>query len=158
MKLSQGVEWGLHCATLLALAPAGRAVRRDGLAGHYGLPDTYLAKHLQAMSRAGVLQAVTGPRGGYRLCRDPRQITVLEVVEAVDGRSAPFVCQEIRRQGTGAPAAEDCDKPCAISTVMAQATDAWRASLKAVTIADLVERLPPKVRERDQALIAAAAS
>jgi Rrf2 family protein len=158
MKLSQGVEWGLHCATLLALAPAGRAVRRDGLAGHYGLPDTYLAKHLQAMSRAGVLQAVTGPRGGYRLCRDPRQITVLEVVEAVDGRTAPFICQEVRQQGSAALAPEECDKPCAINTVMAQAANAWRASLKAVTIADLVERLPPNVRERDQALVSAVAS
>lgn len=158
MKLSQGIEWGVHCATLLALAPAGKAIRRDGLAGHYGLPETYLAKHLQAMARAGVLHAVTGPKGGYRLNRPAGQITVLDVVEAIEGTAAPFVCQEIRQRGTGALAPEQCTKPCAINALMSEADNAWRASLRAVTIADLVDRLPPRIRERNEATAADAAS
>ncbi|KUL45970.1 Rrf2 family transcriptional regulator [Streptomyces sp. NRRL F-4489] len=157
MKLSQGVEWGVHCATLLALAPAGRSVRKEGLAGHYGLPETYLGKHLQAMARAGILQAVTGPKGGYRLARSAEEITVLDVVEAVEGAQSPFVCQEIRQRGSGALAPEQCRRPCAVHAVMARADEAWRASLRAVTLADLVDRLPPGIRERNTELAAQAA-
>lgn len=158
MKLSQGVEWGLHCAALLALAPPGTTVRREGLAEHYALPVTYLAKHLQAMARAGVLHAVTGPKGGYRLARPPEDITVLDVVEAIEGSSSPFLCQEIRRRGLGAVPPEACTRPCAIDAVMTQADRAWRSSLRAVTIADLLDRYPPGQRERNAELIAKVAS
>ena len=153
MKLSQGVEWALHCATLLGSAPPGASVRRDTLAGHYGLPETVLAKHLQAMARAGLLHAVTGPKGGYRLARPATTITVLDIVEAIEGPAAPFICQEIRQRGTGALPPEQCRNPCAINAVMTDADQAWRASLKTVTVADLLNRLPPGVRERNQTLL-----
>jgi Rrf2 family protein len=153
VKLSQGVEWGLHCATLLALAPADATVRRERLAGHYALPEAYLAKHLQAMARAGLLRATPGPKGGYRLCRPPESITVLDIVEAVEGTARPFLCQEIRQRGTGAIRPEDCTVPCAVSDVMDAADDAWRASLRGVTIADLVRRMRPAVRKRNEALL-----
>ena len=153
MKLSQGVEWGLHCASLLALAPAGETVRRERLAGHYALPEAYLAKHLQAMARAGLLHTTSGPRGGYRLGRAPGEITVLDVVEAVDGPARPFLCQEIRQRGAGAIAPEQCTVPCAIDAVMRDAHEAWRASLREVTIADLIARMRPFVRRRNEALL-----
>ncbi|GAA4216109.1 RrF2 family transcriptional regulator [Actinocatenispora rupis] len=153
MKISQGVEWGLHCATLLALAPPDRVVRRDRLAAHYGLPEAYLAKHLQAMARAGVLHAVPGPRGGYRLGREAARITVLDVVEAVEGSTPPFLCQEIRQRGTGALPPDQCRRPCAIHATMTAADQAWRASLRTVTIADLVARLPAGVRERNEKIV-----
>jgi Rrf2 family protein len=153
VKLSQGVEWGLHCASLLALAPAGATVRREQLAGHYALPEAYLAKHLQAMARAGLLRATPGPKGGYRLCRPPESITVLDVVEAVEGRARPFLCQEIRQRGAAAIPPEECTVPCAINTVMDDADDAWRASLRGVTIADLLTRMRPEVRKRNEALL-----
>lgn len=158
MKLSQGVEWGVHCATLLALAPAGRSIRRDELADHYGLPETYLAKHLQAMTRAGILQAVTGPKGGYRLARQAGEISILDVVEAIEGTKAPFICQEIRQRGSGALSPEQCQQPCEVSAAMTAADQAWRASLRAVTIADLLDRLGPDIREHKQTLMAQAVS
>ena len=153
MKLSQGVEWGLHVATLLALAPAASPVRRDALAGHYDLPDAYLAKHLQAMTRAGVLHATSGPRGGHRLARTPAEITVLDVVEAIEGKAPAFACQEIRQRGRSALTPQQCRRPCAIRAVMTDADRAWRQSLRAVTIADLVARLPATIRRRNQALM-----
>lgn len=145
MKLSQGVEWGLHCVLLLAQLPADAAARRAELAGHHGLPEPYLAKHLHALVRAGVLHAVSGPRGGYRLARAAGDITVLDVVEAIDGTNGTFVCQEIRQRGTGALSAQQCRRPCLINAVMTDADRAWRDSLRAVTVADLVDRLPGSV-------------
>lgn len=154
MKLSQGVEWGLHCALLLAQVPDDVLVRRDALAAHYGLPEAYLAKHLQAMVHAGVLHATSGPKGGYRLAREPERISVLDVVDAIDGSAPPFVCQEIRQRGTAACGPMECVAPCAVDAVMRQAHQAWRGSLDAVTIADLVERLPGSVRKRVDDLFA----
>ena len=146
MKLSQGVEWGMHCTTLIAQVSEGVALSRRALAEHYALPDPYLAKHLQALTRAGILAATPGPRGGFRLARTATEITVLDVLEAIEGSAAPFLCQEIRQRGTGAVSAEQCSRPCAISTVMADAHEAWRDSLRQTTIANLVDQLPAEVR------------
>lgn len=153
VKLSQGVEWGLHCASLLALAPEDAAVRREQLAGHYGLPEAYLAKHLQAMARAGLVRATPGPKGGYRLSRAAEKITVLDVVEAVEGGAPPFLCQEIRQRGTGAIPPEQCTNTCGVNVVMDAADAAWRASLRGVSIADLVAMMRPGVRRRNEALL-----
>ena len=154
MKLSQGVEWGLHCTAMLALSPDGAVVRREVLAGHYGLPDAYLAKHLHALTRAELLVAVPGPKGGYRLARDPKKITVLDVVEAIDGAGKPFVCQEIRQQGSGALTPEQCKRTCGINVVMSRADAAWRNSLRSTTIAELIGRTPAWIRDRNRGVLA----
>lgn len=147
MKLSEGVEWGLHCVLLIARAPNGMALPRRLLAERHGLPEAYLAKHLQALVRAGLLQAAPGPTGGFRLARSANQITVLDIVEAIEGSDSPFVCQEIRQRGTGAAPPEACQRPCAIASVMAQAHQAWRESLRTVTLDQLDRRVPQINRE-----------
>jgi Rrf2 family protein len=154
MKLSQGVEWTLHCVTLLALMPGGVTVRREQLAGHYGLPEAYLAKHLQAATKAGILRATPGPRGGYQLGRPATDITLLDIVEAIEGSARPFICQEIRRQGSGALEPEDCHDLCLINVAMNKADNAWRSSLRTTTVADIADDLPENIRERNKKLLA----
>ncbi|HEV3360072.1 MAG TPA: Rrf2 family transcriptional regulator [Pseudonocardiaceae bacterium] len=154
MKLSQGVEWTLHCVTLLALMPGGVTVRREQLAGHYGLPEAYLAKHLQAATKAGILRATPGPRGGYQLARPATDITLLDIVEAIEGSARPFICQEIRRQGSGAWEPEDCHDLCLINVAMNKADNAWRSSLRTTTVADIADHLPENIRERNKKLLA----
>jgi Rrf2 family protein len=153
VKLSEGVEWGIHCAALLSLAPPGVAVRREFMATHYGLPEAYLGKNLRAMARAGLLSAVPGPRGGYRLARPAARITVLDVVEALEGSAPVFTCQEIRQHGSGALPPSECARPCTVDAVMRQAENAWRSTLRSVTVADLADRLPSRIRERNQRLL-----
>jgi Rrf2 family protein len=55
------------------------------LAELYGLPEETLAKTLQHLAKAGVLLSRQGVDGGYRLARDPKDITVLEVIKASEG-------------------------------------------------------------------------
>jgi Rrf2 family protein len=139
MRISEGVEWGVHCAVLLAVLPPDTALPTGRLAEYHGVPAAYLAKHLQAMSRAGVLESVPGPRGGYRLARPANRISMLDVVEAIDGSTPAFRCTEIRRRGPTAVGAREYRVPCSIHQVMDRADAAWRTELAATSIADLVE-------------------
>ncbi len=138
MRLSDGVESALHVATLLAVLPPDRALPAARLAEFHGVPAAYLSKHLQALSRAGILESVHGPGGGYRLARPATEITVLAVVEAIDGRESAFRCQEIRQRGPAAQPPTSYRVPCGIHRVMRSADLAWRAALQAVTVADLL--------------------
>jgi Rrf2 family protein len=138
MKLPEGVEWALHCTWLLTLARDGDALPARRLAEFYGLPEAYLAKLLKALVRAGLLTAASGPRGGFRLARPPGEITVADVVEAVEGRGALFQCTEIRQRGPVPLTGGACRVPCGIAQVMHRAEQAWRQELAATTIADLV--------------------
>ncbi|WP_329140073.1 Rrf2 family transcriptional regulator [Streptomyces sp. NBC_01476] len=135
MKLSGGVEWALHCCVVLTTAtdpvPAARLAELHDVSG------SYLAKQLQALSRAGLVTSVQGKAGGYALTRAPGLITVLDVVVAVDGPQPAFTCTEIRQRGPLATPAEACTRPCAITRAMAAADAAWRAALREISIADL---------------------
>jgi Rrf2 family protein len=138
MKLSEGVEWGLHCVNVLAALPPGATLPTKVLAECYGLSETYLSKHLQALTNARIIESLPGPRGGYRLQRPPQEITVLEVVEAIDGREPLFRCTEIRQQGPLAHESKAYRLPCTIHVTMARAEKAWREALRTQTIADIV--------------------
>ena len=138
MRLSDGVEWTVHCCVLLSAVPDGECLPGARLAEFHGVPGPYLAKHLQALTRAGVLESVPGPNGGYRLARPASEITVLDVVEAIDGPQPAFTCHEIRRRGqAGGLPARDYARPCGIHALMDEADAAWRAPLAATTISDL---------------------
>jgi DNA-binding IscR family transcriptional regulator len=63
MKLGDGVEWGLHCCALLAALPPDDALPATKLAEYHGVPGAYLAKHLQALARAGIVESKPRRRG-----------------------------------------------------------------------------------------------
>ncbi|MEU4347918.1 Rrf2 family transcriptional regulator [Streptomyces sp. NPDC023838] len=139
MKLSNGVEWAIHCC--ISLGQSRAPVPAARLAELHGLPPGYLAKHLQALSQAGILRSTPGPTGGYSFTRPAGDITVLDVVQAVDGPEPAFRCTEIRQRGPLAQPPRDCAKPCAVNRAMQVADRAWRAALRDITIADLSDTI-----------------
>lgn len=141
MRLSDGVEWGLHCCTILALLPEGRALPAARLAEHHELPPAYLAKHLQQLSAAGIVTSVAGRRGGYRLARPAGEITFWEVVRAVEPEVRAFRCTEIRQRGPAAVNPERYSPVCGIARVMYGAEAAWRHELEAHTVQDAVDAM-----------------
>jgi Rrf2 family protein len=132
--------------------PPDAALPTSRLAEFHGVPVAYLAKHLQAMSRAGILVAGTGPGGGYRLARPPADVSVLDVVEAIDGEDSAFQCLEIRRRGPTAMPAREYRTMCGIHRVMVEADAAWRAELVRTSVADLAagvaRDVTPKAMEK----------
>ena len=101
MKLSEGVEQAIHCVTMLSGLSDGGVLSAAALAEFHGVSTSYLLKHLQALSGAGLLDTVPGPKGGYRLAKKPEAITLLDIVLAVEGPQPAFRCGEIRRLGGG---------------------------------------------------------
>ena len=135
MKISAGVEWALHCC--VALSGIDRPVPAAKFAEMTEVSGSYLAKQLQALSRAGLVTSVQGKAGGYVLTRAPEKISVLDVVFAIDGPAPMFECTEIRQRGpVGAPP-EECRQSCAIARAMLAAEQAWRTALREISIHDL---------------------
>jgi Rrf2 family protein len=141
MRLGEGVEWAVHSCTVLALLPPGTALPASRLAEFHGVPPAYLAKHLQQLSAAGIVESTTGRKGGYRLARPPADVTILEIVEAVEGHERAFRCTEIRQRGPAAVARSSYSPVCGIARVMHQAEAAWKRELRAHTLADVIEAM-----------------
>jgi len=137
MRLSAGVEWALHCAVLLAALPPAGALTGRALAEFHGISESYLLKQLQALTRTGLFTSTSGPLGGYRLARPADQITVLEIVEAIEGPESMFQCTDIRKRGPAAVELELYRVRCGIHAAMLQAELAWKQVLRQQTVADL---------------------
>jgi Rrf2 family protein len=137
MRLSQGVEWAVHACTLLVAAGPGRGLSLAALAEYHGVPAPYMAKQMQALSKAGIVRTSRGKTGGYALARTADQITLWDVTRALNGPEPLFQCTEIRQQGPCAAKREDCKRPCHIAKAFAEAELAWRSALQGVTIAHI---------------------
>ncbi|WP_439616894.1 RrF2 family transcriptional regulator [Shinella sp.] len=145
MILKSQVEWALHCCAILAGLPDGRYLSTKALAEFHGLPKEYLSKALQSLSQAKLVESTLGPSGGYRLARPTAEITFLDVVEAVEGKERTFVCSNIRANNPCRPEGYCEAGPCAVARVMWDADEAWRAKLRSVSLAALVQTLEQEI-------------
>ncbi len=137
MKLGDGVEQAIHSVAMLSGLSEGGVLSAAALAEFHGVSTSYLLKHLQALSGAGILHTVPGPKGGYRLARLAEKITLLDIVLAVEGPAPAFRCNEIRQRGPNPAPDRFFLKPCNISAAMLKAERVYRAELAKTTIADL---------------------
>ena len=138
MKLSEGVEAAIHCAAVLAQLEQEQTLPAAALAEFHGVSPSYLLKHLKALVAGRVLESVSGPNGGYRLARRPEQITLLDVVLAIEGPAPAFRCMEIRQRGPLKLPKSAYVKPCGINAAMLRAERAYRAVLSETSIHDIV--------------------
>jgi DNA-binding IscR family transcriptional regulator len=67
MKLGDGVEQAIHSVSMLAGLSEGGVLSAAALAEFHGVSTSYLLKHLQALSGAGIVSRVPGPKGGFML-------------------------------------------------------------------------------------------
>jgi Rrf2 family protein len=85
MKLSRAAGYAVQGLVLLADRDPSRPVPSHELARQGGMPELFLLKALLALVRSRLLVSLKGPHGGYRLARPAKEISLLEVIEAVDG-------------------------------------------------------------------------
>lgn len=149
--MGRGVEWAVHSCVNMAWTPPGEAVNSARLAEYYKLPGAYLNKQLQALVRAGILGSVSGPRGGFHLARRPENVTVLDIVLALESPDPVFRCEGILGNVPDADTELNFVRTCLISQTMRQAELAWRQALARQTIAgiaDSMERRFPQDKEK----------
>ncbi len=83
LKLTKKADYGL--IALRHLACTRRSTSAKDIADAYRIPLPLLSKILQKLARTGLLLSEQGTNGGYRLARDPHEITALEVIRTIDG-------------------------------------------------------------------------
>lgn len=137
--IGTGVEYALHCLVWLAAPTEQRPSSRD-LAEIQGVSPAFVAKIFPKLEKAGIVESSGGIRGGYRLARRPKDISVLDVVDAVEGRKMLFDCQDIRRRCAlfeGKPPKWSTRGVCSIHAVMLRAEKTLRDELAATNLASL---------------------
>ncbi|HEY9012010.1 MAG TPA: Rrf2 family transcriptional regulator [Devosia sp.] len=140
------VEYALHCLLWLAPAREAPASSRD-LAELTGVSPALVAKVLPKLEKAGVLEAHGGVAGGYRLAKPAGEITVLEIVDAVDGGKRLFDCKEVRLKCPlfGAdPPTWASRGVCTIHAVMLRAEKSMRREMAQTTLLDIANAVGVK--------------
>jgi len=144
-----GAEYALH--SLLVMAARSEPVSVRDLAQFQELPDRFLAKIFTRLEKAGLVDAIEGVSGGFRLARAPDRITVRDVLQASDPNRGLFECAEIRRHcalfGKEAPT-WSVSGMCRIHLFMKEAEDALQSVLASKTLADLNREYGQKVPEQ----------
>ena len=152
-----GVEYALHTLLNLSLAPDETAPSARDLAAFQRLPLAFMRKLLTQLEKAGLVEGSEGLRGGWKLAREPRKITVLEVAEAAQGPSPLFECREIRGRCAlweeGAAPRAATSGICEIHAVMLAAEAAMRRELAKSTLADIAQRVKAKSARPDSTAI-----
>ena len=103
------------------------------VAGRQGISEKYLWQIVAPLKSAGLVEAVRGAHGGYRLARPPRKLTVRDIVEVLEGGIVLVDC---------APRPEVCDRAadCVARELWKSLGETLAAAMEAVTLADLAER------------------
>jgi Rrf2 family cysteine metabolism transcriptional repressor len=92
LKLSKKTDYALMAVQYMASKSAVRAVNTKEIAEAYRIPLELLAKVLQKLGKKGVVISHNGPKGGYVLARPPSEISVLAVIQAIEGNIGITEC------------------------------------------------------------------
>ena len=151
------VEYGLHCLLYLVDPPAGAPVSSKDLAEFQGVSPSLVAKLFTQLQKAGIVESAEGIRGGYRLAKPAGDISVFDVVHAVEGDKPLFQCREIRANCVlygDDPPASATRGVCRIHAVMLEAQarmyDAMREQTLAVIANDVDDKTAPKYAKLKQ--------
>ena len=85
MKLTRATSYALHAAVYMATQKHNHPVPSHLIAKARGIPERFLLKVLKPLVSARILISVKGPNGGYRLAKPATQVTMLDLIEAVEG-------------------------------------------------------------------------
>ncbi len=137
MKINRATDYGVRLMVYLANKQKD-IVPRSEVASAMDIPAEFLAKIAQHLARAGLLEIRQGRGGGYRLKRSPAEISLLEVVEALEGELTLNVC-------VGHPEACHFSPTCKVHLVWEAARDGLRDLLASVRLTDLsIEEIETK--------------
>jgi Rrf2 family protein len=133
MKLSRASIYAVYALVYLAGAEPGKPSASHAIAQAVGMPERFLLKVLVALGRARLVLSLRGPFGGYRLARPAKDISLLDVVEAVEGP----VRGSVPEAATGADARTRIDPR--LQAACDGAAEVIRRNLGRVSVAELTK-------------------
>ena len=132
MRISRSTGYAMLAVGYITKHADEGIVLSQSISKAYKIPLEYLLKILQQLVRANILRSKRGPRGGFSLAKSPKKITLLEVIEAVDGPMASQLnlSEHAPREKFGIKAEK----------IYAKALDQARAVFKKTKVSDLMTR------------------
>ena len=130
MRISRSTGYALLAVGYIAQCDDKKVVLSQEISRKYDIPLEYLLKILQQLVRANVLRSKRGPRGGYSLAKSSNKITILQIIEAVDGPlvSQMNLAEHTRKEKFGLRTDKLCEK----------ATNQARAVFSRAKLSDLI--------------------
>ncbi len=142
LLFSRQCEYALQAALYLALKPKGEMTTMRELTKNLEIPYHFVSKILQDLARKGLLTSQKGPAGGFALAKSARDITLFQIVEAIDGTAFTTQCV------LGFP---ECGgrSPCAVHSTWGRLRDEIHAMLVGKNISDMAKEMKkPEYRKR----------
>ena len=133
-------DYAARALLSLALHGSERPTSVKEIAERTGLPQPYLEQILLAVKGAGLVRSKRGVGGGYVLARPPAEITLADILAAVDGPLTTLMGEH-----------DHCEGHCVLQEVWVDVDEESRRVLEHVTLADLVARTLVGHRDRDKA-------
>jgi Rrf2 family protein len=135
LKISQKLEYGMRAMIELALRrDSGALVPAREIAAAQKIPLRFLEQQLGSLHKASLVESFRGAGGGCRLARDPDEITVAQIADAIEGQLYPMFCLE--------PTDHTCfaDSRCGLQGFWGDVARAIQRVFEETTVADLVAR------------------
>lgn len=132
MKLTRASSYAIQALAYMGAQKHNRPVASHHIAQARGIPERFLLKVLKPLVSARVLQSIKGPNGGYRLAKTPHDISLLEVLEAVDG--------PIRGQAAFSREENESSLNRRLDQICNQAAEQVRKQFQKVRISELVHK------------------
>ena len=130
MRLTKGADYGTRGIIHLAKHPPDSVILVGDIAASEDLPESYLAKIFQDLAKEGIVRSHRGAKGGFSLARPAEQITLREVIEAIEG---PIALSRCLAPWEGCEKMEDCS----LYPVLADAQSRLLETLGATNIMEL---------------------
>jgi Rrf2 family protein len=144
MKLSTRGRYATRALLELALRPGDNPATLKDIAQRQQISIRYLEHLITPLVAAGIVRSMRGPKGGISLARSPQEIKLSEVIQLLEGSTAPVECLDN-------PAGCARSATCVTRDVWGELRKAMDNVLGSTTIADLVER--QKLKEQPQSMM-----
>jgi Rrf2 family transcriptional regulator, cysteine metabolism repressor len=131
MRLTQASRYAIRALVLIGAHENNGFMTSEHIAGIANISEMFLLKALKPLVSAGILRSLKGPGGGYQMARAPKEVTLLQVVEAVDG--------PIRGELTFQQGVKPGDLDRRLQAVCNEVADRYRSQLQKVRLSELIK-------------------
>src|SRR2546421_9790108 len=137
LQISRKIDYGLRAMIHLAGLPAGKVASLQDMSTGLHIPREFLAKILKVLAGGSLVRSTRGAHGGYQLARQAREISFLEVIEAVEGPVQLNVCLDHKDRC-------DVSSSCTMYHVWKAGQDRMLEVYRRTTLAELASPVEPR--------------